>query len=388
MSDLADGVPKIPDLELANLEFLAVSADVDAETKSNARKTLLESIASNNMAPYYKKVAEDLHEPIDAALLSKMEQANAEELKKLEEKLDDATQNLGETEISDALAATAYHLSKIGDKEKAVAAFRLAYDKTGPLGARIDLVFAVIRIGLFFEDNDLISRNIDKVKDLIEEGGDWDRRNRLKVYRGLYLISIRDFKGAVSLFLDTLATFTSTEVMEYKDFVRYAVLTAAITLERPEFKKKVVNAPEILEVLHEIPNLEQFAFSLYRANYAQFFTALAAIEKSLKRDRVLAAHYRYYIREMRIKAYDQLLQSYRSVTLALVAQSFGVSEEYIDADLSRFIASGRIQAVIDKVGGVVETNRADGKNRQYVETIRNGDALLSKIQKLGRVINV
>ncbi|KAI8813342.1 26S proteasome subunit RPN7-domain-containing protein [Cladochytrium replicatum] len=388
MSDLADGVPKIPDLELANLEFLAVSADVDAETRRNARQTLLESIASNNMTPYYKKVVEDLHEPIDAALLAKMEQANAEELKKLEEKLNDATQNLGETEISDALAATAYYLSKIGDKEKAVAAFRLAYDKTGPLGARIDLLFAVIRIGLFFKDNDLISRDIDKVKDLIEEGGDWDRRNRLKVYRGLYLISIRDFKGAVNLFLDTLATFTSTEVMEYKDFVRYAVLTAAITLERPEFKKKVVNAPEILEVLHEIPNLEQFAFSLYRANYSQFFTALALVEQSLKRDRMLAAHYRYYIREMRIKAYNQLLQSYRSVTIALVAQSFGVSEEYIDADLSRFIASGRIQAVIDKVGGVVETNRADGKNRQYVETIRNGDALLNKIQKLGRVINV
>lgn len=29
---------------------------------------------------------------------------------------------------------------------------------------------------------------------LIDEGGDWDRRNRLKVYRGVYCMFIRDFK--------------------------------------------------------------------------------------------------------------------------------------------------------------------------------------------------
>ena len=74
---------------------------------------------------------------------------------------------------------------------------------------------------------------------LIEEGGDWDRRNRLKVYEGMYKISIRDFKGAVDNLLDTLATFTSTELMDYKDFVKYAVLAAALTLKRPDFKKKV-----------------------------------------------------------------------------------------------------------------------------------------------------
>lgn len=75
---------------------------------------------------------------------------------------------------------------------------------------------------------------------MIEKGGDWDRRNRLKVYEGLFLISKRQFKPASNLLLDTLATFTSTEVMEYKDFVRYAILTAALTLDRVEFKQKVL----------------------------------------------------------------------------------------------------------------------------------------------------
>jgi len=75
---------------------------------------------------------------------------------------------------------------------------------------------------------------------LIEEGGDWDRRNRLKVYQGINFLINRDFKSATPLLLDTLATFSSTELMDYKDFVKYAVLSSMITLKRPDLKAKVI----------------------------------------------------------------------------------------------------------------------------------------------------
>lgn len=75
---------------------------------------------------------------------------------------------------------------------------------------------------------------------LIDEGGDWDRRNRLKVYRGVYCMSIRDFKQAATLFLDTVATFTSYELMDYQTFVTYTVICSMIALERPELREKVM----------------------------------------------------------------------------------------------------------------------------------------------------
>ena len=75
---------------------------------------------------------------------------------------------------------------------------------------------------------------------LIDEGGDWDRRNRLKVYKGVYSMAIRDFKTAARLFLDTLATFTSYELMDYEKFVTYTVFCGVIALERPEIRNKVV----------------------------------------------------------------------------------------------------------------------------------------------------
>ncbi|KAJ3014747.1 26S proteasome non-ATPase regulatory subunit 6 [Thoreauomyces humboldtii] len=379
-------VPKIPNLDIAHHHFLLASGP--KEGREEAKRALFEYVKTENMSPYYVLLCDEFGFPKDSSLLQGMQKANEEKEKELDGKLEDAETNLGETDISDALIAKAQFLAKIGDKDKALTAYRVAFDKTGPLGHRIDLVFACIRIGFFFRDNDLISRNIDKAKTLIEEGGDWDRRNRLKVYEGIYRISVRDFKGAIQLFLDTLATFTSTELMEYKDFVKYTVFTAAITLKRPDFKAKIIDAPEILEVIDQVPNLSDFAKSLYACNYSQFFRSLAAVEQTMKLDRLLNAHYRYYVREMRIAVYAQLLESYQSLTIESMANAFGVTQDWIDSDLSKYIAAGRLNAVIDKVNGIVETNRPDAKNAQYQATIKQGDLLLTRIQKLSRVINV
>ena len=74
---------------------------------------------------------------------------------------------------------------------------------------------------------------------MIEKGGDWDRRNRLKVYRGLHLLSIRQFKRGGELLLDALSTFTATELVSYNDFVALTVISNTLTLSRPDLKKKV-----------------------------------------------------------------------------------------------------------------------------------------------------
>ena len=72
----------------------------------------------------------------------------------------------------------------------------------------MDLVFLNIRIGLFHNDHTITTANIAKAKQMLEEGGDWDRRNRLKVYEGLYAMAVRDFSSAAKLFLDAVSTFT------------------------------------------------------------------------------------------------------------------------------------------------------------------------------------
>lgn len=57
----------------------------------------------------------------------------------------------------------------------------------------------------------------------------------------------------------------------------------------------------------------------------------ASLEQNhLLPSRLLSPHARYYVREMRILGYQQILESYRSLTLTSLASSFGVSVEFVD----------------------------------------------------------
>jgi 26S proteasome regulatory subunit N7 len=49
-------------------------------------------------------------------------------------------------------------------QDRALTAHRIAMEKTPTLGSKIDLVFTVIRLGLFFSDADLIARNVEKAQ--------------------------------------------------------------------------------------------------------------------------------------------------------------------------------------------------------------------------------
>jgi len=264
-------------------------------------------------------------------------------------------------------------------------------EKIGVLGTKIDLVLALIRVGLFFGDRVFVKKNVERASALVESGGDWDRRNRLKAYKGLHLLTIRSYNLAAPLLLDSLSTFTSYELCSYSSLVIYAVLAGSLSLKRVDFKSKVVDAPEIKAILGEgedrlpaltgavssgstvkdeemkdisvtsatpgtattavnlttlgtgsgtqadaerpmdFSPLASLVSSLYNGNYRSFFLALAAVEDNfLSQDRYLYEHRAWFVREMRLRAYQQLLQSYKVVGLASMANDFGVTVDYLD----------------------------------------------------------
>lgn len=209
-------------------------------------------------------------------------------------------------------------------------------------------MLTLARIGFFFGDHKLTTENLAKAETLIESGGDWDRRNRLKVYKSIEMLSTRKFTEAAPLLLDALSTFTANEVVEYDKLVELAIVVGVLVLERPDVKKRVrlsndllfkisdvsnklLNSPDTLALLSSLPTLRTLVNSLYSLQYSALFTSLAELESNfLLTSKLLSPHARYYVRELRIKAYRQLLESYRSVTLERVARTFGVTVEWVD----------------------------------------------------------
>merc|ERR1712039_429341 len=111
--------------------------------------------------------------------------------------------------------------NRIGDKDAAIKGYQDAFEKTVGVGGRLDNILTVIRIAFFFDDKELAKKEIDRAKVELAKGGDWERRNKLKVYEGIYLMISRSWKEAATLFLNVMPTFTALELVESKDFIFY-----------------------------------------------------------------------------------------------------------------------------------------------------------------------
>jgi 26S proteasome regulatory subunit N7 len=424
---------KWPLLPLAQHVFTLTNAYATRPAQQAAIKSLEDAISEHKMAPLYRYLAhptEGILNPVgegsssapgkpisrksslvgmlatksssaggalawDEELYKRLKEENDAELEGFQKEEDEAVEKAGDTEVQAARGKRAEFFARVGDKDKAIAAYEDVSEKTGILGTKIDLVLAMVRIGLFFGDKPLVKKYVARAKTLVESGGDWDRRNRLKAYEGLHLLTVRSYNLAAPLLLDSLSTFTSYELCTYSNLVVYSVLAGSVSLKRVDFKSKVVDAPEIkailgadtedrmsalsgavsagpgaedavmtdsakestvtptpankgtkvvnlttlgtgsdepqTEVAVDFSPLAQLVSSLYSGNYRSFFHSLALVEEQfLNQDRYLHEHRGWFIREMRLRAYQQLLQSYRVVGLESMANDFGVTVDFLD----------------------------------------------------------
>ncbi|PRQ17069.1 putative 26S proteasome regulatory subunit Rpn7/COP9 signalosome complex subunit 1 [Rosa chinensis] len=100
---------------------------------------------------------------------------------------------------------------------------------------------------------------------------DWERKNRLKVYKGLYCMSTGKFKKAADLC--SWIPFLPSPLTKYFPMTSfYTVLTSIIFLDRLSF---------------------------------------SGLAEQIKLDRYLHPHIKYYMREIRTVVYSQFLESYK-----------------------------------------------------------------------------
>lgn len=69
--------------------------------------------------------------------------------------------------------------------------------------------WAACRLDIAAGDWHAVKAGLKAAGELCENGGDWERKNRLKVYDATFRLATRDLAGAAKLFLDSIATFTS-----------------------------------------------------------------------------------------------------------------------------------------------------------------------------------
>ena len=385
-----DGAPAVDATIDEDVDLAQKMYDHERARDDESREAVLAIVRKREMATTMEELCERFGWTRDEGAVKRMREANERRLREIDAKIEDAKENLGDVEVRDAMYERARFYASVGECEKACEAYEETEEKTASVGQKMDGAFAMMRVRFSRLELQEVKKLIAKIKELLDQpgGGDWERKNRLKVYEGLYSAATRDFETATKLFLDSLSTFTSYELLSYDDFVFYTVICAVVTLPRTELKAKVIDSPEILSVLNRLPGLGDFLNALHKCDYRTFMSAFPIVASYVEKSVWVNPHFRYFLREVRVVAYAQYLQSYKSVTVKSMADSFNVSEDFIDRELSHFIVNGRLNCKIDRVDGVLQTNRPDLKNSHYQSLIKDGDALLNNVSKLSRVIDL
>ena len=309
-----------------------------------------------------------------------------EEIKK---KMEEDVEGLEEKDQASYIFEIGKIYKETKQMDKALEQFKETIAKTISFNTKFDAIFEILHIGLLEKNQEILKEFLEKCRELLkEEGADWEKKNRFKIYEGLNFVLNKNFKDAGKNFLEALMTFTSYELFDFKTFVFYTAVINIIIVDRKTLKEKIIDNSDVLSCINDIPHLQRFLNSFYDGEYANFLVELYHIIQILKKDFYLSKHYNFFINEMRIKVYSQFLQSYRTVTIENMANVFGVSTNFIDAELSNFIAQGRINAKIDKVSGIIECQHNEQNIDLYQTTIRESDILISKIHKLGKLLEI
>jgi 26S proteasome regulatory subunit N7 len=122
---------------------------------------------------------------VDDAMLEGLENKQEfidAEIKKFDEKIKYAEEVHGDTEVRDVIIEKAEFYTKVKQSVKAKETFLKALDKTIGVSKRLEVIMFILQIAFLDADVPEMKKYIDKSLKLLEEGGDWERKNKLKVF--------------------------------------------------------------------------------------------------------------------------------------------------------------------------------------------------------------
>lgn len=146
---------------------------------------------------------------MDGAKLATMRAAHAAKIAALDAAVAEAEEQEGDVEVRDALVAKASALCDAGDRAGAAAAFAAADAKTAGAGLKLDSALALLRLDMAAGDWHAVRAGLAAAAALAEGGGDWERKNRLRMYEAAAHLATRDLPAAAKLLVDGISTFTA-----------------------------------------------------------------------------------------------------------------------------------------------------------------------------------
>ncbi|OAG28976.1 26S proteasome regulatory subunit N7 [Nematocida displodere] len=237
----------------------------------------------------------------------------------------------------DELKELADKLSAEVSYERFLQTTQRLFTKNRSLALKFDAYTAETRMLMLLERLPEAEELVRKTESLLELGIDWGRKNKFKVYRGLFRMREKEYLKAAELFLDALSTFESEELLTYRELVHYTIFTGMLTLPRNEIGKRLIESSEVCEMIREIPSATELIQSFYECSYQEFFHHLAVFSEGLANDVNLKDSGDYFVYMMKVRTYNQLFMSYKAISVEQMSAIFRVSSGYVLKDIEGMI---------------------------------------------------
>ena len=312
-----------------------------------------------------------------------------EKLAKADEKIENAQQNEGDLEIRDAFLEKAEIYFEAKDNINFRECILKALEKAVGNSKKLELNMMIM-------NNFYHERNFEKFLEflkicqgLTDDSLDWEKKNKLAIYEGVSHILKRNLPSAAEILLNSVNTFNSPEIMSFKELVKYAVLLGLLSLHRKDIHEKIIQSSEVWSVLKENKLLSDFTNAIYENKYSTFFPLLIDVNSEISMtDFLLSRHRSHLLKRARIVIFSLFLESYKTVKMVKMAQSFGISIEFLDKELSEMISQKYINCKIDKVNLIVDSVFVDKRSNTYKEIEKEGDFLIERMHKLIKVAEI
>lgn len=327
------------------------------------------------METIYKNCIEKNILPYNKQDLMEMTRTNESTLKKLQEEKNKDPEN--ENYIMSIDKKIAEYYAQIVDLKNCDPCMKALMKNDSSLSLQVDIYLCKIRLALILKNKKMLEENILAANDVCHRGCDWDRRNKFKTYDALFKMMRIKFSEAALLFCESLPSFDSEEVISYNDTVIYLIFTGLLSFDRVKLKAAILECSDVLEAKQDIAM--ELAISLYECQYDIYLRKLHNFIMLIEEDPFIGRFANYFCKEMKLRAYKQLLESYQCLSLQCMADTFKISEVYLEKDLSNYIVEKRIDCSIDKMSGVITMREPILSNLANV--VERGNMLIRTIKK-------
>lgn len=362
-----------------------------SKTDKNAADRLRSLLTEKAMYDLYIHLVEKNLFPKDQGLQQALLEKKTHTLTLLEAQKEKDPDN--ETYILSVDKQVSEFYAQTMDVKNACETMRALMEADSSLSLKMDVFLCRIRMGVILRNKRLVEDNIVLAEDVYCRGSDWDRRNKYKVYKAVYSMMKTRFAEAAILFSEALPSFESPEIISYPRAVLYLMFCGLLTFDRKDINNRILECSEVLssgevygsadkerhgewgEVLRGL----ELARCLFDCNYCDFMGSLHAFCASVQDDVFVGRFVDFFCKEMKLRAYRQILESYQSMSLGVMAKTFGVDVGFVERDLSRLIVEGRMFCMIDRVSGIVDIEE---KACSEVESVvSRGGNVVRKVKK-------